>query len=93
MNPAKPQMSPQQMAGMMGGQLLHMNDGLLNQLASMGPPPQVQMPQQGPAGPGTALVNNTFQQALAGQMNKPPPMTRGEASTNPSIGQLISQGY
>lgn len=66
-------------------------EAMIAQLAATGqPPPQVQMPQvQGP-GVGQALAG--FQQAL-GVPRTMPTQSPGMAATNPSVGQLLSQGY
>lgn len=64
------------------------HENLLNALAAMGPPPQLDLPQAQPLPQvGAAL-------SPAAPMNAPklPPMTRGEAATGGSIGSMLG-GY
>ncbi len=71
------------------------NDQMLNKLAAMGPPPEVQLPQQGAGMPsvGGTGVTGQYQQMMTGVAKKKPTMTRGEAVTNPnSIGGLLAMG-
>lgn len=85
----KPQMA--QMGASMLQQGGQDRAAMIDQLARMGAEPPV-VPMQGAPGPGVGQALGGYQQAL-GVPRTMPKQSPGMAATNPSVGQLLSQGY